>query len=94
MKTNYCLCASVIFLIVSVGCATSDRPYSPSDLTGVKQVPSRATKTAYRKQSVSQNQVRNSASAAGYYIVKPGDTLSPLLLQIIWITRHWLLLMA
>ena len=75
MKTNYCLCASVIFLIVSVGCATSDRPYSPSDLTGVKQVPSRATKTAYRKQSVSQNQVRNSASAAGDYIVKPGDTL-------------------
>lgn len=73
MKTNYCLCVSVIFLILSVGCATSDRPYSPSDLTGVKQVPSRTSKTAYRKQSVSQNQVRN--STAGYYVVKPGDTL-------------------
>lgn len=75
MKTKYLLCAFVTVMLTCVGCATSDRPYSPSDLTGVKQVPSRTSKGTPVRQKVSAYNTKTSANAAGYYVVKPGDTL-------------------
>ena len=75
MKTKYLMCASVTVMLTCVGCATSDRPYSPSDLTGVKQVPSRTSKGTPVRQKVSAYNTKTSANAAGYYVVKPGDTL-------------------
>lgn len=74
MNKNWLFVSGMILLVIT-GCATSDRPYSPADLTGVKQVPSRTVKTQPKRQQAYSSSTRNTTAARGYYVVKPGDTL-------------------